>query len=444
MPLPRYKLDVGQRLTYRHVGDVAMPNSSPAGQPSTLYCIEWDFHVIDLNSTGQSRIIFSQTSSTETKLPSGESRTSGFSCDGYFDLNELGQLTENRTTSPLANPSILFPPLPISEEALAKGWSANLAIDRTQRDFISTETPTTSSTWRFQESSRTELDPIYVASRTRDYEFDIDRGYVTKASTTVHRNWPTDAGYPTTDTINLVDVVRSDDARSTELIAESNRYFATCAEYERLVDLAFWDLPTADVSFAMAEKTLADFAAVAHSDPIKSWARRKHRLHTDELDDLSTSCNRLAHRIGQRAPEWCVSDLHGKSHSSADYAEKPLVLCFWNRGCAWAIRTLFTLNEFASHSAQPHAFNILGVCADHDRASVQEVWQALGISFSTVLPLEPHSGLHKEFEIESFPTTIVIDRDGIIRRLREGHSPQLPTLLNCELIALCTGRGQIP
>ena len=379
MPLPRYKLDVGQRLTYRHVGDVAMPNSLPADRPSTLYCIEWDFHVIDRNSSGQPRIIFSQSSSTETKWPGGESRTSGFSCEGYFDLNELGQLTENGTTSPLVNPSVLFPPLPVSEEELANGWSANLALDRTQRDFISTEYPTTSSTWRFQESSHTELDPVYVASRTRDYEFDIDRGCVTKASTTFHRNWPTDAGHPTTDTINLVEVVRSDDARSTQLIAESNRFFATCAEYQRLIDLAFWDLPTSDASLAMAEKTLAEFAAVAQSYPINSWVRRKHTLHTDELDDLSTSCNRLAHRFGQRAPEWCASDLHGKSHRSADYAEKPLVLCFWNRGCAWAIRTLLALEEFASYSAQPRAFNILGVCADHDRESVQKsgkLWES--------------------------------------------------------------------
>jgi peroxiredoxin len=444
MPLPRYKFDVGQRLTYRHVGDVAVPDSLPADQPSTLHCIEWNFQVIDRNSSGQSRIIFSQSSSTETKWPGGESRTSGFSCEGYFDLSELGQITENRTTSPLANPSILFPPLPASEEELASGWRANLALDRTQREFISAETPTASSTWRFQESSHTELDPIYVASRTRDYEFDIDRGCVTKASTTFHRNWPTDAGHATTDIIDLVDVVRSEDSRSAALIAESNLYFAACAEYQRLIDLAFWDLSTADASLAMAEKTLVAFAAVAHSDPINSWARRKHKLHTDELDDLLTSCNRLAHRIGQRAPEWRASDLHGKTHRSTDYAGKPLVLCFWNRGCAWAIRTLITLNEFDSDPAHSNAFNILGVCTDHDRESVQEVWHALGITFSTVYAVEPHSGLHNEFEIDSFPTTIVIDRDGIIRRLREGHSPQLPILLEGELLALSTGRGPIP
>jgi peroxiredoxin len=130
--------------------------------------------------------------------------------------------------------------------------------------------------------------------------------------------------------------------------------------------------------------------------------------------------------------------LDGHPHGLKDYAGQALVLCFWNRGCTWSLRTLSTLDALAAEKrGQPVAF--LGVSADRNPADAAFVWRTLAARFPTVMDLHEGHSVASSLGVDSFPTTVVIDPCGIVRRIRTGHSFRLSSALASELQRLASG-----
>src|SRR5690349_11351169 len=187
MLLPRYKLNAGRRLTYRMSGDaVAMSAAAPGDRTGSRFSVEWDCYVIGRNDDGTHRIIFSQSHARETTSQTGESHRSTFACDGYFDLTELGSFTENESITPMANPTVLFPALPVDNRQLSTGWRTSLALDDMERAFCHRADLDGNHTnqLHFREDCRTSLDGVYCLTRDREYSFDTAGGMVTAVTST--------------------------------------------------------------------------------------------------------------------------------------------------------------------------------------------------------------------------------------------------------------------
>ncbi len=121
-----------------------------------------------------------------------------------------------------------------------------------------------------------------------------------------------------------------------------------------------------------------------------------------------------------------------------DFRGRPLVLVFWNRGCSWCVRALLALNRLASEIAEsPIAF--LGVNADQQVHDAALVARALDLSFPNIPNIDGETNIASSYGVDGFPTTVLIDQFGMVRRVRSGYSAQLSSLLADELRRLQAG-----
>ncbi|MEX0613969.1 MAG: TlpA disulfide reductase family protein [Pirellulales bacterium] len=433
--LPRYKLNVGDQLTYRTTCASDGERQSNGSGRSSPFAVEWNFYVIARDANGAWRIVFSESRAPEDEFALGEGAAHRIDCDGFFDMDDDGRMIENWTITPLANPTVVFPRLPADHSEIASGWHSTLEFDLTNCRYAATsaDAATEQSIWQFASECHTQFDPVYQVLRQRDYVFDLKRGLVTRIGTAFQRGAPASTDDAAgRDFVHLVDVTTRAGFDSTLARQEADRYFERCGEYQRLVDLAFWDLPQASHWFAKAADVLAGFERVVSVDFIGEFVRRKLALHKRECAGMLSDADKLAPLIGARAPEWHAVDLEGNTHTTQGHGGKVLVLCFWNRGCTWSLRALLAVNALANEMrGRPITF--LSVSADRNIDEAAYACQALKIGLPTIMDVSSARALSAVYGVDSYPTTIVIDQNGIIQRVRAGYSHRLSSTLALEL-----------
>ena len=177
--VPRYKLSVGDELTYRTA-------EGPSDEKQDAQCAEseWVLTVVEQNSDGGWRVLFRE----RTSYGSSYERTSA----GYFDLKPDGRIAENRTINVHANPTPLFPVLPPDADAIKNGWSSATPIDETRCSYTAPAGPPgpDAETWTFEEDIDNVFSPIYEVTRHGTNEFDLQRGIIRKLTTTSKQGWP--------------------------------------------------------------------------------------------------------------------------------------------------------------------------------------------------------------------------------------------------------------
>lgn len=432
--LPRYKLSPGRRLTYRSGTQTAFESSGGSGVQFGEDSTEWQLFVLEQDTDERAKIAFSQSSGQIIGDDNSGVNISGLQAEGYFTVTKEGQIIENATISPLANPTIVLPELPPSEQRAMNGWASELELDRTQRrffDLIPCE-PQRSMSVRFAETSVTDIDAVYLASRRRSYRFDLARGVIERIDTEFKRNWPS-AQESSREVIQLVDDELIESHELQDISISARAYFVAHDKYQGLIDLALWDVAECARLLQEARIVLEAAAPEIRHPAICRWLERKLAVHDQEYENLVADLQKTALAIDRHSPEWAAVDVDGQQVGSQVLRGQVTVLCFWSRGCSWAIRTLAALNSLASKIADRRIV-FLGVCADGDEHTVRIVERALGLTFSTVMNGTESSNLAAVFGVEGWPTVVVIDREGVVRRNRAGYWKTMPSMLNAELI----------
>lgn len=435
--VPKYKLEVGSRLRYRLSDEPSDGADLRDSAEQSRLAIEWEFHVISRQTAHGWRVFFTESRTQEKSSLASEEAASSFYQDGYFDIADDGRLIENWTITPLSNPTPIFPQLPKDAVECEVGWQSALHLDGTRCQYSTTNASAASEpTWHFAQECRTQLDPVYLASRRRDYLFDLGRGVVDHVTTEFQRDWP--ARWSNRDAIHLVEIVRPDGSDPERMAQEVARYFEACAEYQRCIDLALWDVLQSSYWLDQAHEALAAYERTAEIEFMSQCASRKLKVLDDEHDNLLSEAQQFARTIDKPSPDWRGADLNGNVRALRDFRGRPLVLVFWNRGCSWCIRALLALNRLAAEiSESPTAF--LGVNVDQQAHDAVLVAAALDLSFPNIPNVDVEPNIASSYGIDGFPTTVLIDQFGMVRRVRAGYSAQLSSLVANDLRRLLEG-----
>ena len=115
--------------------------------------------------------------------------------------------------------------------------------------------------------------------------------------------------------------------------------------------------------------------------------------------------------MNKPSPEWDTTDLAGSAVSLAGCRGKVLVLDFWYRGCGWCIRAMPQMKQVATHF-QGRPVAVLGMNTDRDQADAQFVVDKLALNYPTLKA----EGLPEKYGVRGFPTLLVIDQAGVVRR----------------------------
>jgi len=138
--------------------------------------------------------------------------------------------------------------------------------------------------------------------------------------------------------------------------------------------------------------------------------------------------------LGRRTPDWGGVDLEGAKHRIRDLEGKIVILDFWYRGCGWCIRAMPRINALA-RKYRDESVVFLGVNKDSDLGDMKVVVESMD-------PAYPNWNAPKApavYGIRGYPTLLVLDPGGVVRRAHVGFSPYLESELSAWIDELLLG-----
>ena len=119
-----------------------------------------------------------------------------------------------------------------------------------------------------------------------------------------------------------------------------------------------------------------------------------------------------APRIGSRMLDFTLPATTGESVSTTEFAGKVLIVNFWATWCVPCRQEMPALQEtYDAHRA--HGLVLLGVDYGEDRDQVVNYAREIGVSFPLLLDRDTAVG--QRYRVQGLPTTVFVDRQGIIR-----------------------------
>lgn len=121
---------------------------------------------------------------------------------------------------------------------------------------------------------------------------------------------------------------------------------------------------------------------------------------------------------GDEAPQFTAPLLAGGgSLSLASFRGKIVYLDFWASWCGPCLEALPALD--ALRQEFPGAdFQVLAVNVDRDPQAAQRFLRKRAVGYPSAA--DPEGRIPERFEIETMPTSFLIDRDGVIRHVHRG------------------------
>ena len=121
--------------------------------------------------------------------------------------------------------------------------------------------------------------------------------------------------------------------------------------------------------------------------------------------------------LGEPAPEFRLETPAGDSRALSDFAGQPLLLNFWATWCAPCRAEMpFLEAVYAKHADE--GLVVLGVNVQEPTAVVAPYLDELGLTFPVLLDLD--GDVSRLYRVGSYPTSVLVDREGRIVTIRRG------------------------
>lgn len=139
--------------------------------------------------------------------------------------------------------------------------------------------------------------------------------------------------------------------------------------------------------------------------------------NTTRFLSMRTLSPESAMKEGDRIRPFCVQATDGTYWSDRNTRGKPLVLNFWYTGCGPCIREMPELNEWMETCPN---VNYLAVTWN-TQEQIQKIIERQNFRFTQITG---DTVLWKMIGVQVTPTTVVIDKQGVIRKLTNGTNQQ--------------------
>jgi thiol-disulfide isomerase/thioredoxin len=418
--LPRYRLSVGQQLDYETTSTYTYERGTMQS------AADWRFSVVAANEDGSWRILVSKaTWHGSGKEAVSKDTNKGRPALGYFDLYADGRVG-NSSLGFQIDVRDIFPRLPDGEQELAAGWGGEGPLEEKHRyQSKSSE----DGRIRIVDVTTSPMHDIYLLTAETAFDFDLRRGMVEGAQLTNSQGW----GIKGEGTGELK-LTRSEtqSAESVSALAdEMQAYFEAADHYTKLTDQAENDADQSAPLCAKAKERLQRAASRLTSPILKTQAESLLANHDATAKYALQAAERRAKVLGKEAADFETTDLDGHPFSLKNLEGKVAVLDFWYRGCGWCIRAMPQVNAVA-RSFQGRPVTVVGMNTDREIDDAKFVVEKMGLEYPNIKA----EGLPEKFQVQGFPTLVVIDQKGVVRDFHVGYSPTLAAKLTETINAL--------
>lgn len=128
-------------------------------------------------------------------------------------------------------------------------------------------------------------------------------------------------------------------------------------------------------------------------------------------------------REGEAAPEIVLRNLAGETVALSGYRGRPVMINFW---ATWCGPCRLEMPLFQNAHETNEDLVVLAVNSLEPPATVQPYVDAMGLTFPVVLDETGRYSLI--YRVDALPTTIFVDRDGVVVRAHRGAIPSRPRL----------------
>ncbi|MDB5288840.1 MAG: thiol-disulfide isomerase-like thioredoxin [Phycisphaerales bacterium] len=403
--LPRYDLPVGRSLLYSSEGKSKNADGTPGDSTrSTVRAT-----VVAVNADGSRRVIV-RSAFTFADNPADVAV-------GEFDVFPDGRARRVSRFNSDVDASSAFPLLPPDAASAAAKWVSAPSWSGTVTTYSAAPSHSADE-FAFNSVGDGPVMHLYDVTSSTTYQFDKRRGvYVGSVDEFAQGYGNRKTG---TGKCKLEKDETIDPARTARLAVEYDKLFQADMRRADLLARMTEEPENAEKLGQQAQDVLVA-AAKGIEDPevVQEFQRMIKEREENSKSDVEDA-NRVLELLGKPIAHWEAKDLDGKLWSRDGLKGKVVVMDFWYRGCPWCMYAMPQVKQLAA-DYQDKGVVVLGMNTDRKEEDAKFVVKTLGLEH----PQVKAQGLSKLLEIHSFPTLIIIDQEGVIRRLHAGYSPDL-------------------
>jgi len=420
---PRYRLPVGRVLYYSGEGS---SKEKDANAPASTSRQTWRCTVLAQNADGSARVLSRSTFRYNRHgAPADEDVHTA-----VFDLYPDGRYRIDPELAIMTSPEQIFPRLPADAAQAAKQWQSDAIWTGNRTTFVPQSTGAAGANeFVFTGVQDGPVNRIYLLTFKYTFHFDPAKGLVTRITGEHSQDYGFHSRGTSTITFDKEESIPADQA------AALDRDYATFADavkrYREAVRSLHEQPEKAKEHRDAARAALAADAEKVHAPEVKQAFEKQlkeiDQYATDAIDDAK----RLANRLNKPAPDWSAKDLAGQPVSAQALRGKVIVLDFWYRGCGWCMYAMPQVNQLAA-DFKDRAVVVLGMNTDRNLDDANFVVKELGLTYQQVQA----TGIPEKFEVQGFPTLLIIDQQGRLQHVHVGYSPNMRAELSKKIEAL--------
>jgi len=121
-----------------------------------------------------------------------------------------------------------------------------------------------------------------------------------------------------------------------------------------------------------------------------------------------------------QAPAFTLQSVDGKAVSLAQYKGDVVMINFWASWCG-PCRQEMPLLDSIYKQYKDMGFVLLGVNVEPDSHNANAWLKKTPVSYPVLY--DPNSQVSQLYQVQAMPTTVIIDRQGIVRFVHDGYLP---------------------
>ena len=122
----------------------------------------------------------------------------------------------------------------------------------------------------------------------------------------------------------------------------------------------------------------------------------------------------------QQAPAFALQSVDGKTVSLAQFKGDVVMINFWASWCGPCRQEMPLLDDIYKQY-KDMGFVLLGVNVEPDASGANGWLKKTPVSYPILT--DPKSSVSQLYQVQAMPTTVIIDRQGVVRYVHNGYLP---------------------
>ena len=125
-------------------------------------------------------------------------------------------------------------------------------------------------------------------------------------------------------------------------------------------------------------------------------------------------------KISEVAPDFTLKSLTGSNLRLEEYRGQVVLINFWASWCGPCRQEMPILDRLHQRY-EDTGFAVLGVNVEGKIKPAQEIVDKTNVTFPVLI--DEGQAVSELYDLEAMPSTIVVDRDGVVRYVHRGYKP---------------------